>query len=125
MSTGLAAVGIPTAEDPPHTDLYHLPTATNDELSREVGPDPAETSNTVIARLPYSEGNYRNPAMQSTWTVTPYDGLGRMRLNGLHGEVIPLAEVGPSAIGEPTFWELGYVVREVPPTSDSDLGVMR
>ena len=113
-----AAVGIPgTGGFSAHTDQE----ISNDALQINPGPDPATPGDTKLAELPISDGDYRPNQMQSTATVTPYDGLGHMPNSGLHGVVNPLG-MPSNTLNEPDFWELGYVIREVPGSSDADLG---
>ena len=115
-----AAVGVPGTGGPSHeSDLE----TSNYTLQIDPGPDPAIPGNTVLSKLPISESDYRPQMMQSTQTVVPYDGLGRMQNNGLHGVITPLAQPSDT-LGEPDFWELGYVIREVPPSADAGLAVV-
>lgn len=114
-----AAISVPgTGGDSHESDLE----TSNYALQINPGPDPATPGNTVLSVLPISAGDYRPNQMQSLQTTVPYDGLGHMPNSGLHGVVNPLAKPS-TTLGEPNFWELGYVIREVPPSTDADLGV--
>lgn len=115
-----AAISVPgTGGDSHESDLE----TSNFALQINPGPDPATPGDTKLNDLPISDGDYRPNSMQSVNTVVPYDGLGHMPFSGLHGVVNPIARPS-TTLGEPNFWELGYVIREVPSSSDADLGVV-
>jgi hypothetical protein len=121
--SNLADAGLPDVEIPYHTGVDADRVTSHNEQTRNSAPEEELYGNTILSDLPNESGNFRPLVMQSAYFSRRLDQLGEMPLSGLHGRVTPLAQ--PSrTMGEPDFYEQGYLVRQIPSNSSDDLGLV-